>query len=111
MDKVERNNRIVALRRLGNSVQAIAAEEGLSAAGVRYILNAQEDEHSEFPIPIGISLRVARSVLTAIGVWPCPETAAEIALRRREIFRSGCLRTSDMKEVDAWLALSDDFVA
>ncbi|HEV7245677.1 MAG TPA: hypothetical protein VGN93_01655 [Shinella sp.] len=86
------------------SIPAIAAEIGLSTSAVRNVIETQEDRFHEFPIPEGISLRAARAVLNAIGHWPNAEEAEKIALRRRDLLRSGCVRSKDLKEVDAWLA-------
>lgn len=104
MEKIERNNRIVALKRQGMSIPAIAARIGLSTSTVRYIIETQEDRFHRFPIPEGISLRAARAVLNAIGHWPTPQDAKQIASRRRDLLRSGSVRSKDLKEVDAWLA-------
>lgn len=80
MEKIDRNNRIIALKRQGISVPAISAEVRLSASAIRYILEKQEDQFHEFPIPGGNSLRAARAVSNAISLWPTQEALKRLRL-------------------------------
>lgn len=104
METINRNNRVVALKRQGVSVIAIATELGMTASEVRYVLRTNSNPHPGwFPIPNGISLRAAYAVQAAIGCWPVPENAEGIARQRRDLLRSNCVRSRDLKEVDEWL--------
>lgn len=103
MEKIARNNRIVALKRDGVSVSDIAAEMGVSESGVRYVLRTQDRYPFEVEIPEGISLRVAWAIQNTIGLWPTPENAEEIGSRRIDLLRSSIVRRQDRDEIDAWL--------
>lgn len=102
MEIIDRNNKIAALRREGLSPPAIARAVGMSATGVRYVLNTHKDINSKLPIPQGISLRAARALWLSIGRWPVAEEAEEIAKSRPGLLRT-IMRRQDIAELDRWL--------
>lgn len=101
-----RNHRIAHDHAAGVPTATLAERYNLSPVTVgaivrkmKPLLRFQQDR----PIPDGMSLSVALTIEQAIGIWPAPEHAAEIAARRHDIMRGFGKMRVVLGELDAWL--------
>lgn len=104
MDAQARNTKIFAMRRQGAKFNEIAATFDMSSGRVSAICKQIAAIAKERPIPDGLSLRTAKAIEGAFGVWPSDETANEIAGRRDEWLRAHGIGRKQYLEIEAWLA-------
>lgn len=99
---VERNRRIVACRERGWSLKTIAQVEGIAYGTVSAVLSANRPRPGDGPVPDGMSIKTARDIEAAIGIWPSVETAPEIAARIMDVM-DGARKRNTMKDLGDWL--------
>lgn len=104
MDLQIRNRKIYEMRLKGVKLKEIGEAFDMSAGRAGIICREMAALAKERPVPDGLSLKTAKAIEWAFGIWPSAETAEEIADRKDEWLRAHGIGRKQYLEIEAWVA-------
>lgn len=104
MDLQARNRKIYEMRQQGAKLSDIGAAFDMSAGRAGVVCREMAALAKERPVPDGLSIKTAKAIEWAFGIWPSADTVEEIADRKDEWLRAHGIGRKQYLEIQAWVA-------